>query len=307
MSKLMTMCYSSIIFNGIDFYTVKWMIQLLFRYFELKLSYMCSIIKNSIFFTLLMILFSSQCLAALSENELIDQLRSDYRVLQQAKGDLQRARRSDSGSSAEIVDLNNWVRQLDDQMAADCRELSSLPSAKIPADIPCEELIFSNPAPANIDLGAETTQRQKTKNLEGQLNSSLGEFDEHLLREQDRIKARTPRSEPAGGSGSGAAAGESTDASGSAADESGTGLDGTRNDKQESKTEGQEKSSTNNEKGTAGRPSANAKSSAPADIPDGADDDIIARQIREAAEKETDPELKKKLWDEYRRYRDAIK
>ena len=103
MSKLMSMCYSSIIFNGIDFYTVKWMIQLLFRYFELKLSYMCRIIKNSIFFTLLMILFSSQCLAALSENELIDQLRSDYRVLQQAKGDLQRARRSDSGTAASAV------------------------------------------------------------------------------------------------------------------------------------------------------------------------------------------------------------
>lgn len=33
------------------------------------------------------------------------------------------------------------------------------------------------------------------------------------------------------------------------------------------------------------------------------DDDIVARQLREAAEKETDPELKKKLWEEYEAYK----
>ena len=44
-------------------------------------------------------------------------------------------------------------------------------------------------------------------------------------------------------------------------------------------------------------------SSAPEGTPDGSDDDIVARQLREAAEKETDPELKKKLWEEYRRYK----
>jgi hypothetical protein len=42
----------------------------------------------------------------------------------------------------------------------------------------------------------------------------------------------------------------------------------------------------------------------PEDIPVGAqDDDIIARQLREAAMQETDPELREKLWDEYRRYK----
>lgn len=33
------------------------------------------------------------------------------------------------------------------------------------------------------------------------------------------------------------------------------------------------------------------------------DDDIVARQLREAAEKETDPELKEKLWKEYETYK----
>lgn len=36
---------------------------------------------------------------------------------------------------------------------------------------------------------------------------------------------------------------------------------------------------------------------------DGSDDDIVARQLREAAENETDPEIKKKLWKEYEEYK----
>ncbi|MFK8020694.1 MAG: hypothetical protein AB8B86_13045 [Pseudomonadales bacterium] len=44
---------------------------------------------------------------------------------------------------------------------------------------------------------------------------------------------------------------------------------------------------------------------APADLQDGDDDDLIARQIREAAENEEDPELQEKLWDEYRKYKNG--
>lgn len=40
----------------------------------------------------------------------------------------------------------------------------------------------------------------------------------------------------------------------------------------------------------------------PEDIPSGRDDDIVARQLREAATHEPDPELREKLWDEYRKY-----
>lgn len=40
----------------------------------------------------------------------------------------------------------------------------------------------------------------------------------------------------------------------------------------------------------------------PEDIPSGNNDDVVARQIREAALSETDPELREALWDEYRTY-----
>lgn len=40
----------------------------------------------------------------------------------------------------------------------------------------------------------------------------------------------------------------------------------------------------------------------PGDIPSGDDDDVVARQLREAALHEPDPVLREKLWDEYRQY-----
>ena len=40
----------------------------------------------------------------------------------------------------------------------------------------------------------------------------------------------------------------------------------------------------------------------PEDIPSGRDDDVVARQIREAAMTEPDPELREALWEEYRSY-----
>ncbi|HUI62161.1 MAG TPA: hypothetical protein VLX90_18190 [Steroidobacteraceae bacterium] len=39
---------------------------------------------------------------------------------------------------------------------------------------------------------------------------------------------------------------------------------------------------------------------------DGSDDDIVARRLRKAAEQETDPVLRKKLWAEYLSYRSNV-
>ena len=36
---------------------------------------------------------------------------------------------------------------------------------------------------------------------------------------------------------------------------------------------------------------------------DGSDDDVVARQLREAAESETDQLLKEELWNEYKKYK----
>lgn len=55
--------------------------------------------------------------------------------------------------------------------------------------------------------------------------------------------------------------------------------------------------------GMANRQAAGSGASPPPDLPDGSDDDVLARQLREAAQSEPDPELRAKLWREYRRYK----
>jgi hypothetical protein len=49
-----------------------------------------------------------------------------------------------------------------------------------------------------------------------------------------------------------------------------------------------------------------AGTATPSDLPDPSGDDVVARQLREAAEAERDPELRARLWEEYRRYRGGI-
>lgn len=46
-----------------------------------------------------------------------------------------------------------------------------------------------------------------------------------------------------------------------------------------------------------------AVAAVPTDIPRGDDDDVVARQLREAAMQEPDPVLREKLWNEYRKYK----
>ncbi|OUS11132.1 hypothetical protein A9Q89_09945 [Gammaproteobacteria bacterium 53_120_T64] len=50
-------------------------------------------------------------------------------------------------------------------------------------------------------------------------------------------------------------------------------------------------------------PQTHQRGGIPEDIQSGSDDDIVARQIREAALQEKDPLLREKLWDEYRKYK----
>jgi len=47
----------------------------------------------------------------------------------------------------------------------------------------------------------------------------------------------------------------------------------------------------------------NKAAGVPKDVADARDDDIISRQLREAAMQEEDPEIREKLWADYRRYK----
>ncbi len=113
----------------------------------------------------------------------------------------------------------------------------------------------------------------------------------------------------------------SSSASNSGGGGSGGGADGAQNDglSENSATASQEMQGTDpaleipppmveqdmqdSESGTMESPASARNGAIPEDIPAANNDDAIAAQIRLAAEAETDPEIRKKLWNEYRKYK----
>ncbi len=186
------------------------------------------------------------------------------------------------------------------------------------------------PLPGDFDRGQ--TDAEKIAMLDAELGSSLSEFDEKLLREQKEIaeKSRSASTGESGGdlergdgaSGNAGQAGngqgkktegeagaESEDGAGESAAGS-TGQDGEPTQQAGAGEQGEasgEGAAGDDQVASAGGASdagrQAGKSATPPDIPDGKDDDIVARQLREAAENEQDPALREKLWEEYRKYK----
>lgn len=157
--------------------------------------------------------------------------------------------------------------------------------------------------------GPGQTSDERRAALDKRLNDSLGSFDAELRTEQQRVAQErdTRRAAPAGSAtAEGQSADKSADSSGSAGTEvptpdadkpGGTHRRGDASRRRDSS--GDLKSEKASKK-----PDDNAGNGATArEIPDGSDDDVVARRLRQAAEQETDPELKEKLWQEYIDYK----
>ena len=127
-----------------------------------------------------------------------------------------------------------------------------------------------------------------------ELEEALGTFDGAILTEREGLEQRSNES-PSGGGGGNRPAGPST---GSGNLPGGAGPTGTGNG-QSTAPEGGGVMPVPPSRPAPPMP----RGQAPDDIPDARDDDIIARQLREAAMAETDPELREALWEEYRRYK----
>ena len=131
---------------------------------------------------------------------------------------------------------------------------------------------------------------------DGELDEALEDFDGEILAERAVIQARSNETagtsqQPAGLPGTGDSGGDAS------------GLP------EGSPTYQPRQMPTSQSNGSDGPPmggvSGGASAQIPENLPDARDDDIIARQLREAAMNESDPELQEKLWEEYRRYKGA--
>jgi hypothetical protein len=152
--------------------------------------------------------------------------------------------------------------------------------------------------PPRSNTGGPLTPAEQVAILDAQLEKGAGEFDAIIL-ETEAEQREAAREQAAGQS---SATGD-TMAGGGGAGYSGEG-------DSPSYEEGMADAggySTGGGMGGASRgggaPQNTAKYPPPEDIPSGNDDDIVARQLREAAMREPDPAVREKLWDEYRKYK----
>ncbi len=282
---------------------------------SVKSCFMKAMVKNEMMCTRLLIASLVLLLttaAMMPVDGLVDQLRLDYAAFLSAESDFRERRESGELIGEEATDYAAWVAGLQRRVFEDCAAVvrSGVP---FPDDLPCPVIV--PPMTQSVDVAPqfEQTQQERVASLDAELLEGLGEYDEKLLQEQERIEAATPNNNETGGGGGGSGNG-----GGSEGSEGSEGSDGSIGGQSTAAGEG-EKADGSESGAAGGQPQTGIRSSGggpgnmqgvsgqPEDIPDGSDDDIVARQLREAAEKETDPELKKKLWEEYRKYKQGTR
>lgn len=134
------------------------------------------------------------------------------------------------------------------------------------------------------------TEAQRKARLEGELDKSVGGFDEVLAEEQREISTVGRDTEGFGGGAAGGGGGV------------GLGKQATGG------VEGTGEVARAGAAGSGSTPSIDSMSEdeiakrTPEDIPDLVSEDIVAKQLREAALAEDDPVLRERLWEEYRNY-----
>jgi hypothetical protein len=165
-------------------------------------------------------------------------------------------------------------------------------------------------------MGRAQTPDERRSAIDRRLDDSLGTFDKEIRKEQDKnAHERDARNAAnAAGAGSGQTEGADSKKDGDAAGTAGTEGPG-KSDRQarpgDLKSDKDRKGNGGGESGAGNSGGKGEGTGAPGSagnpIPDGSDDDVVARRLRKAAEAETDPELKEKLWKEYVEYKKNAK
>ena len=227
-------------------------------------------------------------------------------------------------SKNEISDYKDFIVFLNTRIANYCLELADPQHIQTLQELPCPSvygtMVTEEASTPTEDITAYSgspeappsrTRAEISEDLDDALLSALGKFDEMLLKEEEKVAERFPsQREVANGGG---ASGTSRD-KGSEKQAGGTETEGdpSATSSDGASREGSETPDSSSSAQAGAGQGTSTTEHAPYGVPGGTlpppeDDDIVARQLREAAEKETDPELKKKLWEEYWKYKGVKK
>ena len=296
-------------------------------------SFTQSTVSACIYFFVLMVLCTAPPLYAADQDQ-IESMRKSVFALDSARQTAFNELESSSLSQGEIDDYKDFIVYLNTRIVNYCMELTEQGGEATVEGLPCPVISTMGNAEEGqvpteetyiyfpVSEPAEThTQAEKTASMDKQLFAALADFDELLLKEEEKVSARVPSQRETGSagqdgtSGSGGVSGETGGSGEGSGDQDGSGTASA--DAGESSSSSAQSGQTAQGGTSSGAHSNVGAGSADIDhsaygapggkLPPPQDDDIVARQLREAAEKETDPELKKKLWEEYWKYKGVKK
>jgi hypothetical protein len=228
---------------------------------------------------------------------------------------LEALKNSGNASAEDIRDYEIYHERVEAMVAENRKRVEELENAyrRHKPEGKAAQTTESGESPGSDESIPEMQTQDQVAELDRQLTASLSQFDAMLLKEMETIETRSAAkmrdlaqeaAEAAKrlkekGIDLGTPESESSD---EASQQEKTGDNETASEKSDSETEAGDVDDTvasgDRPKGQGPGPKDNRGSRYSKE-----DDDIVARQLREAAENETDPELKEKLWKEYEEYK----
>jgi hypothetical protein len=235
-------------------------------------------------------------------NAAVNELREAVAELRREDKSYRAFRAAAKKDNPELEEYAAFIAGLQLRVFEQCEVVRAQAGEEAVREFDCIRLTPNRPIVVTVpSASAVQTEEEKRAALNARLNDIEGDVDDSLQKRQQEIRQRQAASTAGGGGGGGGGRGGAA----------GT-KDGTRGTPGQPGESGGPTASAGSIPGQQQPPAAAYGRPGATDAParqrvmDGtSDDDVVARQLREAAEREADPVLKEKLWAEYKKYREA--
>lgn len=273
-------------------------------------------IRISLFFAIIIVLTAaaSNCLAVQdTAEEKLEKAREELRLSlttrKRIADKLEQLKRAGSTSPEILEEYGIYLKNVE-LMVFENRRIVRKMEAAYARRTGSKQSVEAPVLDASTDTGIpEEKTVDRLTALDRELDDSLAAFDELLLNELELIRAKSADKmrDFALEAADAADAAKRLKEKGEARDESEQGgadrYDGAGQKKDSSKGD----SGYGRKEKRPGKKGGAAQTDTRKRDAEAQDDDIVARQLREAAEKETDPEIKEKLWKKYEEYKNSTK
>ena len=263
----------------------------------------------------------------------LDKARDDLRVSQATEkriaSELEQLKKSGNASAENIRNYEIYHERVQAMVAENRKILEKMEAAHAkhsPGKAASKSAASGESQKRSDSSIPEEQTRDPVTELDRQLSASLNEFDAMLLKEMESIETESAAKMHDLAQEAAEAAKrlkeKGVDLGGAEAESSDEGSKQSEQGEKDQQGKAGEKDASSKEKGPPTEQCDDDDAVASSDRSKGEgqgpsgdrgsryskeDDDIVARQLREAAENETDPELKEKLWKEYEAYKKNTK